>query len=238
VEPDEIQLKKAKRSTKMKVYAAGSFANLLVAFIIAIVLSTATLAMPANDSTGVFFQQINGTPAAMLNITGAITVINGATVHNEKELSTELAKYSPNDTITVTTRQMMPGASVYFNGKYDFIVPQAGLYANLGDDKIYTVKLAENPVNGKAFLGITNIVQISSTDNMFIIQLINLLVWIYVFSFGIGLVNLLPLKPLDGGLLFEELVGRFTNRTKNIVRIVSIVILLLLLFNIFGVFFV
>ncbi len=238
VEPDEIQLKKAKRSTKLKVYAAGSFANLLVAFIIAVVLSTATFVAPPSQSAGVFFQQINGTPAAQLNITGVIVAINNATVHTENDLTTELAKYSPEDSITITTRKLMPNSSVYFDGRFDFIIPHAALYARLGEEKTYTVALAENPQNSRAFLGVTNILQINSTENIFIIQIINLLVWIYVFSFGIGLINLLPLKPLDGGLLFEEIVSKYTTRTKIIVRTVSIIMLLLLLFNIFGAFIV
>jgi membrane-associated protease RseP (regulator of RpoE activity) len=238
VEPDEIQLQKSKRSTKLKAYAAGSFANLLVALIIAIILVVSTTLVPLSEPTGLFFQQINNTPASSYNITGVIVAINGVTVHTQQELSLELENHAAGDIIPVTTRKLAPNASVFFNGKYNFVVPQAALYANLGEEKTTYVELAENPETKKAFLGVTNIVEIHSTENLFIIQIINLLVWIYVFSFGIGLVNLLPIKPLDGGLLFEELVGKFTTKTKIIVRTVSIIMLAVLLFNIFGVFFV
>jgi membrane-associated protease RseP (regulator of RpoE activity) len=61
-----------------------------------------------------------------------------------------------------------------------------------------------------------------------------LMLWIFVFSLGVGIVNILPIKPLDGGLLFEEIVRRFTPRTKFIVRTVSGVMLLVLLFNLIG----
>lgn len=238
VEPDEIQLKKSKRSSKMKAMAAGSFANLLVAFIIAIFLSTLTFFAPASQPSGLFFQQVNGTPASEYNITGVIVAINNNPVQTERELVAELAKYKPNGTISVTTRALQPNSSVYFNGRFETIIPQAAIYSKLGEERVYTIKLAENPQNGKAFLGIANILQIHDTRNLLALQIINLLVWIYVFSFGIGLVNMLPLKPLDGGLLFEEIVGRFTTRTKIIVNVVSIVVLILLLINIFGVFFI
>jgi membrane-associated protease RseP (regulator of RpoE activity) len=61
-----------------------------------------------------------------------------------------------------------------------------------------------------------------------------LMLWIFVFSLGVGIVNILPIKPLDGGLLFEEIVGHFTNRTKYLVRAVSGGMLLVLLFNLIG----
>ena len=58
-------------------------------------------------------------------------------------------------------------------------------------------------------------------------------IFIFLFSFGIGLVNLLPIKPLDGGLIFEELVSG-SRYKKMIVRGVSVFMLLVLLFNIIG----
>ena len=71
------------------------------------------------------------------------------------------------------------------------------------------------------------------------LNLYMLLLWIYIFSIGIGLINFLPMKPLDGGLVFEKLVGKYTKKkhTKWIVKIISTAMLLLLLFNIIGPFF-
>ena len=44
----------------------------------------------------------------------------------------------------------------------------------------------------------------------------------------------IPIKPLGGGLFFEEIVGKFTKRTKIIVRAVSVAVLILLIFNLVG----
>ena len=238
VEPDDNQLKRSARSTKLKAFAAGSFANLLIAFIIAVALSIGTMAAPASDQAGIFFQQVEDSPAAQYNITGAITALNGVPVHTQAELGAQLERYAPGDTVTVTTRSIEGNASVKFTGAYDFIIPAAGVYARLGQEKNYVVALAAHPQTGDAFLGVTNVLQVHSTDGGLAPEFINLLVWIYVFSFGIGLVNLLPLKPLDGGLLFEEIIQPYTRHTKTIVRTVSVAMLLLLLFNIFGVFFI
>jgi len=64
-------------------------------------------------------------------------------------------------------------------------------------------------------------------------MIIIVFIWIYIFNLGIGLINLLPIKPLDGGLVFEELLSR-NKKSQVIVRIVSSTMLFLLLFNIFG----
>ena len=61
-----------------------------------------------------------------------------------------------------------------------------------------------------------------------------LLMWIYVFNLGIGIVNMLPIKPLDGGLMFEEIVRHFTKRDTIIVKIVGGIMLIVLLFNLIG----
>jgi Zn-dependent protease len=53
---------------------------------------------------------------------------------------------------------------------------------------------------------------------------------------GVGTFNLFPLKPLDGGLIFEEILKHFYNGkyVKYLVNGVSLLVLALLLFNLFG----
>ncbi|MFB6217413.1 MAG: site-2 protease family protein, partial [Candidatus Aenigmatarchaeota archaeon] len=46
-----------------------------------------------------------------------------------------------------------------------------------------------------------------------------LLNWIFILNVGIGLMNLLPLKPLDGGLMVEAVTERYSpGRKEDIVR--------------------
>lgn len=49
--------------------------------------------------------------------------------------------------------------------------------------------------------------------------------WLFILSLGIGLTNLLPVKPLDGGLILEETLGKFTTKAKTITAVVSLVII-------------
>jgi membrane-associated protease RseP (regulator of RpoE activity) len=66
--------------------------------------------------------------------------------------------------------------------------------------------------------------------------LITLLQWIFILNLGIGMINLLPLKPLDGGLIMEDIVRKYMSKsaTKKVVTVISLTMLALLLFNIFG----
>jgi Zn-dependent protease len=62
--------------------------------------------------------------------------------------------------------------------------------------------------------------------------LFTFLFWIFALNLGIGLFNLLPLKPLDGGLIFEEISNKiFKDKGRIVATIVSILTLSLLLTN-------
>ncbi len=233
VEPDEKQLQKAKKSTRMKVYAAGSFANLVVAAIIIIIFA---LSFPVFfQPTGIFVNTIEGGPANQSGLFGTITEIDGIAIKSTDDLSLVLAQYKPGDTVNV--RAAADNILVPAFSTPPYIIPQPVAGTDLKKVKEFRITLAEHPEQKeKAYLGVSPQMpaykfsgDIKAYQNVSMI-----LLWIFIFSFGIGLVNLLPIKPLDGGLLFEEVVGHFTPRTKNIVRGVSIAMILLILFNLLG----
>jgi len=64
--------------------------------------------------------------------------------------------------------------------------------------------------------------------------IIRLLKWIFSLSFLVALFNLLPLKPLDGGHIFEGLVEKISNSkiwASKISQAMSFVVLILIFFN-------
>lgn len=225
VEPDEKQLQKMGRKTKLRVYAAGSFANMIVAAIILVVfVGLSNAVAPA----GIFVSVLEGGPAHNASLNGSITEINGFTVKNHDDLTRVLGQFRPGDTIQVRT------------ARTDYLVPAfipgnllPGGAAVIGSETTtYNIALGKHPERDGAFLGVVAAapaVTLKMDVNTYGI-LSTLLLWMFLFSFGIGLVNLLPIKPLDGGLIFEELVGG----RKSIVRGVSVLMLLVLLFNLIG----
>ena len=63
------------------------------------------------------------------------------------------------------------------------------------------------------------------------IWFVGLLVWIYLLNLGIGLFNLLPLGPLDGGRMYLIALQRFMKKEraywiwKNTGRVILFIIL-------------
>lgn len=221
-EPDEKQIKKSKSLVKTRVYGAGSFANFIVALItIPLLLGVIFAYSHSVDVTGVSYNgTISDMPAdGVLPVSGTITMISGNETRDIYNLSLVLNSFSPGDKISVT----VDGAD------YDLI-------------------LTSNPDNeSRAFVGISNLEQ--ETVNIIpgriggiivsvLLYLATLLNFIFGLNLGIGLFNLLPIKPLDGGFMFDEIVkATGMSRLKNVARFVSISVLILLMFNILVPFF-
>ena len=225
VEPDEKQLKKKNRMTKLRVYAAGSFANMIVAAIVFLIALGATFAVFSSGTAvpyGVYFAgTLNGTPAYSANMTGSIILLNGIEIRNQTSLSDALKKYNAGDTVEVIT------ADTYF---ISGILPSG--IVDKSRTHQYNIVLASHPDKAGGFLGVAGVSQsiiLNMNTNLYATFSV-LLLSIFLFSFGIGLVNLLPIKPLDGGLILEELVGG----RKRLVKVISVAMLALLIFNLVG----
>jgi len=173
--------------------------------------------------SGVAFTPIKDGSAYNASLSGSIIAINDISIRTHAQLSSELSKYNPGDAISVSTAE-----TYYVSGFF----PQGVI--NRDNVTAKTVVLGSGE-NGKAFLGVGVLgesVELNMSLQAYAIISV-LLFWIFLFSFGIGLVNLLPIKPLDGGLIFEELVSGSRHK-KVIVRTVSVFMLLVLIFNIIG----
>jgi membrane-associated protease RseP (regulator of RpoE activity) len=269
VEPDEKQLKKARKRRQLQVYAAGSFSNILVglAFVALFqlflfscfsyegitytypakivnrtdilennTLPNGLIELKTKDNTyliqkSFFDLQKNSTqlivfedwPAFRNNLSGAIKRVNGFEIHSMRDLRHIISKHKPGDKINIETSN-----------------------AN------YTITLANN--NGKAFLGITSSPSyqylLDLIGNEFLVELLfpqsyrqysleklpsnlgvfiyQLLFFIYNICFSVAIINMLPIRPLDGGLILETLTN------KRIANITSIIFFFLLLYIFVG----
>lgn len=224
VEPDEKQLAKAPRKTKLRVYAAGSFANIITAAVIFLILVVfiSPMFMPA---AAIF--SASESSAFGKNTTGAIASLGDIKVDSPEDISYALSLRKPGDTIQVGYYESQ---NIMVFSRFDSLPPTI---RNSSDIRTETITLLDR--NGTAYMGITpaSSAFILNAGSGFI-EVIRLIWWMFVFSLGIGIVNLLPIKPLDGGLIFEEITGHFTKRNAIIVKVVSVAMLLLLLFNIVG----
>jgi len=264
VEPDEKQLKKARKKRQLQVYAAGSFSNILVGVVFVMLfhlflfscfsyegISYTYPAKIINKSDILENNTINGLielktkdgvyliqkslfdlqknktqiivfedwPAIRNNLSGAIKKIDGVEISSFKELRKIILKHKPGDKIIIETS----------SGNY-------------------TITLADN--NGKPFLGIASPPSYQYTLNLlgndFLVEFLfpqsykqyypknlpqgislfiyQLLFFLYNICFSVAIINMLPIKPLDGGLILETLTN------KKIANIFSAIFFILLLY--------
>jgi membrane-associated protease RseP (regulator of RpoE activity) len=110
------------------------------------------------------------------------------------------------------------------------------------DKRSYTLELGVNPDDvTKGYVG----VQISQSqkikDNIglwilpnVVMWFIGLLYWLYVLNLGIGLFNLVPLGPIDGGRMLNTVLMKYfpVDKANRIFSSVSFFFLFLILINI------
>ncbi|GEM_PF-1294281 len=222
-EPDERQLKKSKLINKLRVYAAGSFSNFIFALIFGLLFIPFNFGlkhMDVYEFQGICYNGlVKWTNApSVLPVNGTITHIDGVQLHNFTHFAKVLNSYHPGENITLT-----------INGTN------------------YTVTLCESPKNSSLpFIGIMHVGEryemkedvknnlLKKITFYLLLYFGSLFMWISLLNLGIGIANLLPLIPLDGGLMIKEMLERH----RAIYLTIFILTFLLLVFSLFGKFII
>lgn len=216
VEPDEKQIEKKKTQEKMRVYSMGSFANLIIAVLAAVLVVGVSLqAAGMVDGVGVEITSVTeGLPAEVLEVGTVITAINGVPVSTVEEYIAEASTYSSGAVLTLETDR---GTLTL-----ESVAPPTGEdRAYLGFNLQTKTELKEAHA-GQEFL---------LSALLFIITTLNI---IFLFNLNIAFVNLLPVLPFDGYKMFEELLKSFRirpKRRKHIEQLIVFLIVFLLLLN-------
>ncbi|MCV0399533.1 MAG: site-2 protease family protein [Nitrosarchaeum sp.] len=198
VEPDEEEFNKAKKISKLRVIGAGATSNVLFAFVLgAILLTNPFFAMVLPEpllSTfydlpdGVLILSIienSGAEKAGLLANDIITSING----NEILSPIDFPSLSPGEVAEV---------SVIRNGQpLDFAVeitaseedPERGLIGIMRD-------------NSFAYKPVMDFIEWNNP------QVSMFLLWLWMISFFIGIINMLPLPILDGGKFIHTIIDK------------------------------
>jgi len=213
VEPDEKMLKKKNKKHQLSIFAAGPFSNIIFAFLI--LLITQFIFYPINSSltenTGLLVSTVELDMPANLSGIQPGTLIKS--INNKETLTldsflNEIYKTKEGSSITINTDKgnyrLVP---VFIEGK-----PKLGV--SLTESKDYKEVVPK---------------YLQSTLSW----IFELLFWLWIISLGIGLFNLLPLGPVDGGRMFLTSLLIFTNKKKahKIWKIISIFCLTLIVIN-------
>ena len=223
VEPDEKQLSKKSKRAQLAVFSAGPFSNIVVGVLFILVLNFISSPVYNNffEGDGVIVGKIvDDYPAANagIEVPFIITSVNNEDTRELKNFVETLGKLKPGDT------------------------------AKFGTDKgEYTLTAVKNPKNeSKAFFGISDMdvkTRVSPSMELrfgsflpSVIAWLHLLVfWMVIVNLGVGLFNLLPLGPVDGGrmfLVFSSAIFKDQKKAKKFWATATYFCLLLIFINI------
>ncbi|MGC9079291.1 MAG: site-2 protease family protein [Nanopusillaceae archaeon] len=204
VEPDEKEIENLNWKEKIKIFSAGSTMNIIAGFI-AFLLFVLFSHIVYSYNLGNPYVEIVGT----IPNTSAYNVIPNNTI-----------LYSINGYPIHFTYQISEAISNYSIGE------NITLYTSSG---VYTIPIS-NYSGGK----LIGILVTQNYENEIIPFISSLLFWIFVVNIGLGIANMLPIYPLDGGRTVDGILQRFLNKKRrmSILTIISILITLLIFYNI------
>lgn len=219
VEPDEEELVKSSKLSQLRVYAAGSMANITLAIVALLIFSAVgTYGIPNTfDENGIEIDRVvSDSPANGVLKEGMILEsINNHTIKDSNDYMEVVETFVPGERVSIGT-----------------------------DQGIYNLTLSENPSNSsRGFVGVqaANHFEIKeSVSSVFgdtipwiLFEISTLTQWIFILNLGVGLFNLLPVKPLDGGRMFEIVLSyKLKEETyKPITNAVSIVLATIIIFS-------
>lgn len=193
VEPNQEELDKANGISKLRVYFAGPMFNIALC-IIALVLAMGIAGFIASEDVyttdGMEITSVipGGPSESILSDDMIIQGVNGMTVTNMSTYTNSLKGTRIGDTLSIKT--------------------------NTG---VYNITATSSPNNStKAYIGVrANEHKIVSPEAkskygeilpIILSKLQELFYLIFFLNFAVGTFNLLPMKPLDGGLILEEIL--------------------------------
>lgn len=205
VEPDEKELRKRPHKEQLSIFAAGPFSNIAIAFLFLGIVSLifTPIANAVIEPNGVKINdyvkgnQTFPAQSAGIQIGEVIQQVDEYPVKYVENLSTILKTKKPGDAVTLKT-----------------------------DKTTYQIKLAKNPENENlAYIGAYLEQSTKIKDNIKGIYgefLPNALIWIYglfvilfILNLGIGLFNLVPIGPLDGGRMLQLPLQKYFGKEKG-----------------------
>lgn len=198
VEPDEKKLEKEKDVVQYSIFAAGPMVNIILAFLLSLLIINIVnpIYTDMTHPIGFSFSGLSeGHPAQQAGMKPRmiITEVNGVEMTHYENFSTEFEDLKPGDMLNIITDQ--------------------------GQFNIETVESPDNP--SKGFIGIQGISNEREINPGFenygpiYFWFKDLLKWLFILNFIIGLMNLLPLIITDGGRMLKTALSRIVNNQEK-----------------------
>lgn len=209
VEPDEKKISQKNITTKLSVFAAGPFFNILLSLILILLLGFELPGLIPNSVTSTTsIYNLGGTATEIVILKelivktvtqdspaekGGMTVgeriisINDASV-SSKEMPKIISTLKPGDEVKIKTTEK------------EYII-KAGVHPT--EKTRGWLGISFDITTGFSDKALTKYGELGSTILVFLAEQVY---WIIILSIGIGLFNLLPLGPLDGGRMLKSVL--------------------------------
>jgi len=237
VEPDERQLQRAKLMDKLRVFAAGSVANIAISVFAVLLVQYAI--WPAIVPRGMVLNEVyDGTGAAAAGLKPGMTVqkIGGTSASVGYDVYAFSYGYLLFNGYNVTTAEAKNVSMLVTTlvALQDYTPNQT--ISVIADDIAYNVMLSGRPENSSVpYIGFSAQLKPSAADGFMLDFFFPLMWWLTTLGPFVALFNMLPLYPFDGGLMFEALAQKFSKRhAKLLVKIAAAVVVLVMVFNFVG----
>ena len=204
VEIDEEDLAKKPNRTKLRVFAAGSFTNVVSWFLVFLIASSIFLPSPS----GVLVTSLvdgGGAQQAGVPQWSVITAVNGNPVSSVTDLSGIMSRVSPGQTVDV---QLSNGLDRVVLTKMDTL-NQSRAILGIITANYFASRLPVSPITG--------------------FQMFSAFNWMILILFNVAIVNMLPLFPFDGDRYFTTILNMLGVKNTKWPRIIASVISLGLL---------
>lgn len=213
VEPDEKTMKNKSKLEQLSIFAAGPFSNIVVGILVFLVvmLLINPIALGFYNLDGVEVVKVeDGMPFSLAGIKEGEIVkeINGEVIKDVEDFKDVMENVKANERISIKTDK----------GSYEVLTVDKKGKAHLG--VFISSKLGELKEKSKKVFAF-----------LWFRELLN---WIFVFSIGVGLFNLLPLAIVDGGRMLNTGLGYFVKDKEKVHKIwvwFSWIVLVLIFIN-------
>lgn len=242
VEPDEKQLAKKGIWARLRVFAAGSFINIIIGLFVLFIAQTflwSSAVQPgllitsvaenspaglAGLKEGMVIENFDGIPQLGFYDYSAFVLLSKLPNSTSEQapqtlgrllLINRLSKHGVGDNVTI-------------------IAATEGQIRSMSGGSAYNIALGNNTnVPNLAYLGVSASLNTASAGNFAVLY--PLLAFVWMLSVFVGIFNILPIHPLDGGLMVEAVAKKYAKRkSKRIVRAITLLTLFIVLLNFVG----
>ena len=216
VEPDEEEFDKAKKISKLRVIGAGATSNVMFAIVLGAIMLTNPIFGMVLESIPLFGEVILNTFYEMSQGVLILSIIENS--------GAEQAGLLANDVITTIN-------DIPIHGPADFPILNPGEMASVsvlrdGQALEFGLEVMASPDDPQR--GLIGIMRDNSIPYKPVMDFIDwssvdfnismFLLWLWMISFFIGIINMLPLPILDGGKFIHTIIDkRFSDKSVNIV---------------------